>query len=606
MLRAGVALLLLAGCDDDPARNDQLELVDTGVTADMAAVVPTPDAGPSVDQGPLPDAELPPILEAPQALVFLNDPITDNNMRTQVTLAPSTDPRGHLTSASVQVFNCLNEPGGLTAMPSLGGLQLTVALCHEVQTVVPDADGNYLSVAPPAEASDPNDAFAELMMYHHVNQVHDYYKGTHGFTDLDFPLPAIVNLQFKITPPLPIPGFMPGPDGWYPFPNAAYFPKESWNELASSLGLPGRDSDSIIFGQADFDFSYDARVIYHEYTHAVIGTERLQAAAAADRYGLDASPRAMNEGLADYFAASLSDGSAIGVFAIGELDPSQVRDLAQAHRCPDDLIDEVHADGRIIGSALWAVRTAIGAERTDAIVYRAIEQFTAGTSHQVAGELILAEAEAEGEEVYTQVLEILGDFGLVDCVRSTPWPAGFRADRTGLPHRVEGRSTVGLNGFGGGVPAYKQFSIDLPPTALAVTLSWELQGGGGLFGGGGAVTPLDLLIRQGETVEVVLGGRTAEFRADARFSPPLEGTRQTITLDRDCFPAGGGRIHTLFVNGGQDPVALVRLDRTILEAIDESPPNLVHCVEAPPAPDAGVDAAPADAALADAGVDAAP
>ncbi|MCA9527055.1 MAG: hypothetical protein KC549_12255, partial [Myxococcales bacterium] len=556
------ALALLAACDDDPVRQDpspDVQVQDEGPRADVG-----PDEGVPPDEGVVADAAVdahvpPPILDAPLAWVYANDPTTDEGELTQVALDRVTDPEGRLTSPSVQVFNCLNEEGGLTAMPDLGGFTIEVSLCHEVQTVRPDADGNYLSVRPPEDGSDPNDPFAEVMMYHHVNHVHDYFKGTHGFDDLDFPLPAIVNLQFKINPPLPLPGFMPGPDGWYAFPNAAFFPKESWNELAASFGLPGRDSDSIIFGQAGHDFAYDARVIYHEYTHAVVGTSRLQVPAAVDRYGLDGSSRAMNEGLADYFAGTLADGPAIGVFGIGELAPDQVRDMTDARRCPDDLFDEVHADGRIIGSTLWAVRQAIGAEITDRIVFRALEQFTEGTTHQIAAELILAEAEEEGAEIHGQVLEIFGNFGFIDCERSIPW-ARFRVEgsRDGLPHRVEGRNTVGIPGFGRGVPAYKQQHVDVPAGTLGVTLSWQPQAGSAGFipGAGGAPQALDLLIRRGETIEVQ-PGREAAYVADERFTAELTGATQHLTLDASCLPADGGRLYTLFINPGNDPVNLL-------------------------------------------------
>jgi hypothetical protein len=182
------------------------------------------------------------------------------------------------------------------------------------------------------------------MMYRNVTRAHDYFKAAHGVDWLDFPLPAIVNLQFKITPPIPLGDFRPGPNGWYDFPNAAYFPKESWDALAGQLGLPGRDTDSIIFGQAGHDFSYDASVIMHEYTHAVIGTDRL-GGRVLDAYGLDDSPRAMNEGLADYFAASVADAPVVGEYGIGKLAPNLVRDLSVSRRCPDDLVNEIHADG---------------------------------------------------------------------------------------------------------------------------------------------------------------------------------------------------------------------------------------------------------------------
>ena len=528
----------------------------------------------------------PVLLDAPEAMVYAADPVTDNGELTRVTLAKSIDPWGHLTSESVQVFNCLNEPGGLTAMPDLGGLTIEVSLCHEVQTVVPDADGHYLSVEPPEDGSDGNDPFAEVMMYHHVNQVHDYFKGTHGFTDLDFPLPALVNVMLKTNPPLPIPGFTPGPDGWIGFPNAAFFPEESWDALAAQFGLEGRDSDAIIFGQADHDFAYDARVIYHEYAHAVIGTSRLQALSVADNQGLDGSPRAMNEGLADYFAATLANAPEVGVWGIGQLAPEQVRDLTVPRRCPENLLDEVHVDGRIIGSALWHLRGELGAEVTDGIVWRALEQFGLATTHQRAGELFIAEAEAVSAEVGATTRTVMEDFGMIDCERAVEWTwfvARNSADR--LPHRVEGRSTVGVVGFGGGVPAYKQFYLDVPAGAAGVTFTWTGAGSGGLLGGGGAPSdPLHMHVRTDAMVEVEMG-RAATYTSDAFHEVALDDDTQTIALDASCLPAEGGRLYTLFINTGNEPFSLIEMNREIhADGWDEVPENLVRCGPEPEMP----------------------
>lgn len=577
MVSRRLALLaaLLPACDDaSPAEDPPIILADAG-QIDMA---PT-------DMAPLPDADVvdmaappPVLLDAPEAEIYPTDPITDDGQLSRVVLHKPIDARGHLTSEWVQVFNCLNEEGGLTAMPNLGGLTLTVSLCHEVQTVVPDADGHYLSYAPPDDGSDGNDPFAELMMYHHVNRVHDYFKGDLGFDGLDFPLPALVNVMLKTDPALPIPGFELGPDGWMRFPNAAFFPEESWDALAGQFGLEGRDSDSIIFGQAEHDFAYDARVIYHEYTHAVIGTGRLQSA-TADRYGLDASPRAMNEGLADYFAASLADGPEIGIWGIGQLSPEQVRDLTEPRRCPDDLVDEVHVDGRIIGSAMWRLREALGAEVTDAIVWRALEQFGPSTGHEEAGQLILAEAEVEGPAAAETTQQILEEHGMIGCERAQEWIWFVaRNSRERLPHTVEGRSTVGVVGFGQGVPAYKQFFLDVPAGAAGVTFSWTMQGQGAFFGGGGEPdAPLDLRIRVDAPVEMQLG-RNATYTDDQVHTAPLDGDSQQITLAASCLPADGGRLYTLFVNPSNNPVGLLEMNREIhVDGWDEPPPNLVEC-----------------------------
>ena len=182
------------------------------------------------------DAAMPQAAVMPAARVYLTYPVTYNNLVSFVIMQRPTSEDGRLTSDWVEVFNCLNEEGGISAMPDFGPIAVTVYLCREQQVVRPDADGNYLSVTPPDDDSDPNDPFAELMMYHHVNLAHDYFKESFGFTALDFPLPALVNFQLRTDPLLPF--LQPGPDGWIGLSNAAFFPKESWRQFAAQFGLP--------------------------------------------------------------------------------------------------------------------------------------------------------------------------------------------------------------------------------------------------------------------------------------------------------------------------------------------------------------------------------
>ncbi len=217
----------------------------------------------------------PPHLDEPKARLYLHDPVTDNKQLTEINLEKTTDPLGLLTNEAVMVFNCLNEPGGAGGMVDFGGFMVQVNLCKEEQVVRPDRDGHYLSVVPPEDDQDPNDPFAEIMMYHHVNRIYSYYKDTHQFVKYDAPLPALVNVQFTTTPRLNFPGFRPNADGFIPLDNAMFFPKENWEAFSQQFGIPPRDQDYIIFYQGKADFAYDASVVYHEYTHAVIGVGRL-------------------------------------------------------------------------------------------------------------------------------------------------------------------------------------------------------------------------------------------------------------------------------------------------------------------------------------------
>ncbi len=580
MRRTACCLILLSlfACEDEgPDQEGEGPGPDVGVEADQE-VREAPQDG-AADAAPA-DAGVdgpPPHLEEPQGLVFPDDPITDEWTTSTVTLHETTTEDGALTSEWVQVFNCLNEDGGPVAMPDLGGFQITVQLCREVQVARPGPEGHYTHLEPPLLESDPNDSFAEVQMYHHVNVVHDYFKDTHGFDGLDFPLSATVNLQLKITPPISFGGFEPGPDGWYGLPNAAFFPKESWDQFASQFGLPPRPNDSIIFGQDDADFSYDARVIYHEYTHAVIGTERLQAAAVGDRWGLDNSPFSMNEGLADYFAGTVADGPEIGLYGIGALQPNLVRRLDAPRRCPDDLADEVHAQGRLVGSALWAVRDAVGAEVADQIVFNALEQFTVATTHDVAAELFLAEAGALGVEA--EVRGVFEDFGFGGCVRSLQWvDFNIVTSRDQLPHVVEGRGSGGVVGFPKGVPGYKQFWFDAPAGVPGVALSWRVQGGGGALPGlGSSPRPLDLGLRHGAPIEFTYLG-AVRMEHDAVVEAPLDGSAQAVTLSGGCLPEEGGRVHTLFLNPNDPGMNVVRMEIEVLDDL-EGAPNVVDCAE---------------------------
>ena len=571
-LLCALAALAFCACDDGGSADDPdaPEVIEDATAADDDASPPDaevpdvaqPDSGP--DAGPL-------VIDAPEALLYTSDPVTDDGELSRVTLSPVITEDGALTSPWVEVFNCLNEEGGVQASPYPG---ITFTLCHEVQVARPNADGHYTDIAPPEDEGDPNDSFSELMMYHHVNIVHDYFKNIHGFEGLDFPLPALVNVQFKVDPPGIAAqfGIPADADGWVPFSNAAYFPKESWEAFAAQLGLPPRDKDSIIFFQGEKDFAYDARVIYHEYTHAVVGTSRLQVPAVADQYGLTNAAPSMNEGLADYFAGTIADdpviGAYVGVMGLG------LRNLSEPRRCPQDTIDEVHAHGQLVATTAWSMRQAIGAEIADAIIYRALEQFTLETTHEEAAALMLAEAEIEGAEIAEQVGAVFEDHGFGECVRSIPFAPFVAAEsRDGLPHVVESTQSVGFPGFAAiGVPAYKQFHIDPADGAVAVRLDWTMEPGLAFGPGPGAPPPaLDVALRRDEPVHLETKD-TIELTYDARFSPTLEDQSQSVVLTGDCLAAESGRVHLLLLNRGESPARIVEMDIEWLDAVDEGTP----------------------------------
>ena len=125
----------------------------------------------------------------------------------------------------------------------------------------------------------------------------------------------------------------------------------------------------------------------------------------------------MNEGLADFFAASLADdpviGKYVGVMGLG------LRDLSKFRRCPEDTDDEIHDHGELIGSTLWALRNEIGVEATDTIAFRGLEQFGIATTHNMAAEFFLAEAAELGPEIEAKTKAVFEQHGFGGCVRSS-------------------------------------------------------------------------------------------------------------------------------------------------------------------------------------------
>ena len=460
-----------------------------------------------------PDVVVPPDVSN-IANVFPHDPLTDNQTPVEVTIAAPTTSDGTLSNDFVNALNCLQVPGG----PTVFGF---ATVCLEDSSVTPDEDGSYRSVVPPTSFTDAQDPFAQVQMYHHVNIIHDYFKDTFEFTGLDFPLDAVVNLSINIQ------------GAWQAFENAAFIPEASF----AAFGLPARDNGAIMFGQGGtVDYSYDASVIYHEYTHAMIGPDRMNSV-GLKVHGLDNTAGAMNEGLADYFASTVLDDAFLGHYALG----AQGRDLESSRSCPADLTTEVHADGKIVGSALWEVRTALGAAVADELVFNAVQNATGETGLDELGELLRAEAVAA--DVDDTVTPILTAHGMIGCERVKPWVAvSFANTPEQVPHQVEGMQNA-QGGFPDGMPGYHQFSVDVP-AGKSVALNWSLVPAQGF--GGGANGPLHLAVRKGSAIEFDFNGAmTADGIVD---NAALANDAQAVTLTGNCLPAAGGRLFLTFLN----------------------------------------------------------
>jgi Zn-dependent metalloprotease len=182
-----------------------------------------------------------------------------------------------------------------------------------------------------------NTHFDEVMIYFHVNKVHDLFKSL-GFDKMDFSMKAIVHLGDN-------------------YDNAYFSP---WQNV-------------IAFGDGSrFNpLSREETVCYHEYSHATIN--KIVSLTYSNESG------AMNEGQADYFACSMTNDPKLGEYVCAKMGKPYLRIMENDLVYPKDITGEVHADGRIWGAVLWDIRAALGAQISDMLIHKSFFYLKGGS-----------------------------------------------------------------------------------------------------------------------------------------------------------------------------------------------------------------------------------
>ncbi len=418
----------------------------------------------------------------PLALVYVDNPISTPtptevellHLTTWGTTAPAGLEPKSLVGDYADVVNCWPDAENGTAVQA-GPLTLTQ--CTPKHAALPGQDGTYRHIVPPTSPTAADDRFAEVMMYHHMQVIHDYFKDGHGLTDLDRPLKAVVNLQVHPK------GLC---DEWSSIGNAAYSPDGIMDfGFPIDLKLGG---DAIIFGQTTSkDFAYEAGVIYHEYTHAMVGTTRLSGL-APDNFGLTNLSGALNEAYADYFSCTVRNNPIVGEYALNATEAPTVcgvplggaggnlsRDLTAKRACPGDLTGEVHADSEIFSAALWEIREKLGAEKADDVIFGALHGFSNTTDFNFAAQLTAQEAvkRLKSNDEVAIVNKAFNSRGIIGCKRVVPAKAvGSR----GLPLTYYPHGAFGGDPWGGFVPGLLQIQVDAPPDTKEIQLDFKSYG----------------------------------------------------------------------------------------------------------------------------------
>ncbi len=489
-----------------------------GMTGDVVAILPgAADAAP-LSAAPLPAAPLPaaPLPAAPLPAAPLpaagtaawgsifEDSFLDGDT-VEVSLE-ELDGSGTLTGsyANVWQYDLDNPPTYLSQTP---GSQSGGTWYFDFTPIE-----EYTDSGPTQETQ--TDAFAEVMMYYHIDRVHGFFNQLGYYNDdpavgIDRSMQAIVNYRSLL--------------GYY---DNAYYSYASGN-------VPGQ----IVFGQGEAtDFSYDSSVIYHEYGHAVVnGSSDYAFYCTNDIYGSDCTQGGLNEGTADYFSATLRGDPEIGAYALGEWLPEYARNLTDPHRCPDDLYGEEHEDGKIWGGGLWDVRTAVAGNDTetanstiDPVILATVttplsDDTAAGSAFSMAASILLTDAEiafGNGSSAVGAVQSALTARGLLSCDRFVPLGTADARDGAFSTATRPGRQSVTVAGL--------QYVVDIPDSASSFTFAVTSEAG---------LDKLTLYARvdapiafsygangvSGVDADIEVSGTS--FTLDAASSPPLEPGR---------------------------------------------------------------------------------
>lgn len=467
-------------------------------------------------------------------------------------------------SGLVEAFNCIDEGETMTVN---FGINVTVPMCTEKHIAELDDDGNMLYdpvLKGWPDNSSRADEFSEVHLFYHVQKIYERFQNIAlhvnasepPFENLNqVPLHCVANFEMPDINAL----FGGGQVSLVPFDNAFFVPKNGLipNEYP--------ESDSIVFGQGTTrDFSYDADVIYHEFTHAVIGTVVDPPSISFDQYGLSTDPGAINEGYADFFSATYTGDPQMAEYVGGAFESAEgggsLRNLENTKKCPDDVVGEVHDDSEWWSASLWTLREKYKVSDTDhddidAAIFEALTQLPKGSdfSNGALSYTIAATTTAEvigewfGTDAKTFAENTFKDRGLYNCDRAVPVQSGFRQEMT----QLYGKSAVRISPY---VPAMLQYHANLEKPVKSIIVSFMTYAGGGMFGGSSA--DVDILVNQ--DTAITFSYTSSSVSADNDFSASFEKVSSQDNYDTyeavltpdvaDSFEAGDW--YFIMVNNG--------------------------------------------------------
>jgi len=357
---------------------------------------------------------------------------------------------------------------------------------------VPDSAGNFLF-----SVGDPR--FSEVQLYYHMDRAHARFQAL-GYKGLDRPLEGVVwDAHAAVIGPYFSPIYFAGRGGIFFAPMLP-----SW-----------------------LDAAWDADLIYHEYTHAIVNS--VVGASQGKSF------RAVNEGFADYFSSSFMGDSCVAEFAgavLGSRSPC-LRSLENRNQYPRDLFGEEHLDSLIWSGTLWDIRSALGADRADRVVLRTLQTLTSMAELPDAAVAVWAAAQnLYGTQAHDQVGAILENRGIFTWEGLSAFLATDLARSVPVSGQVSAASSSVciLNNL-------QEYRISVPAGASALTVALS------------ASAPLQVFVRFRRPVAVVDGKVQFEQASDV-------GVNAGVRVDFSSIPELQSGVYYLAVgNCNTSPVA---------------------------------------------------
>lgn len=524
------------------------------------------------------------------ARVFPVNPVRTPQL-SEVSLPVPESGEGTLLNDDVKVYNCVDQ--GTVRSTTLFGKDVDLHVCDLLQTATADPEsGDFLHHD--FEGHDvAEDRFAEVSAFYHANRGISFFRSLVpdiALRPLDEPLWVLANIRFP-------PGYSTFDVGTMgdaslpldPFRNAAYY-GTPYTKLLPMLPLR-----SVVFmGQGRWaDSSYDGTVVYHELTHGVVRELGGLWWFHRDEQGMHCAPGAMEEGLADYFAAAISGHPEFASYFFTEFPDIELgRSVAQDRSCPAWLTGEGHTDSMVFSGALWETRSQLASDGDREVFDRAVLQAVAALPTPDVGfgemaDVLLATVESTslGESGGALLDQALSRRGIRrGCERVLAWE--------GEPLRPPGVDVSGTYLSPGTsrddqafVPGFFQVRVDVPEDRGALRMSfWVTHFSAdtknmGLGKPEDETTPFSpaFLVHFDEPIAFFEEDGAWQHRADALVAAERKDDLCTADVS---VPEGVTTAYVMVVNRGQRAARFVDVSFELLARAEAEAPRAETVVEA--------------------------